>query len=173
MTTSSGRTTRILPTPTGTACFSPSPLLLPRVARRAANANALRTGDGVTGPTESAGDGGALLSLPSPPLPQLRDVNARAVGSRRCTGGEGLKTGAAGLSFVVVTVVVADARLSATGHGDGGDAMSAELSSAADAANRTWASGSWMFRGDCGVMESLRILFRAEFLTCFFFFLQQ
>ena len=125
----------------------------------------------MTGPTESAGDGGALLFLPSPPLPQLRDVNARAVGSRRCTGGEGLKTGAAGLSFVVtVVVVVADARLSAAGHGDGGDAMSAGLSSAADAASRTWASGSWTSRGDCGVMESLRILFRAEFLTCFFFF---
>jgi hypothetical protein len=95
MTTSSGLTTRILPTPTGIAdSFPPTPtlvLLLPRRAMLYARAesnvvNALpRTGDGVTGPTESAGDEGALLSLlPFPAaLPPARGVNARAVGSKR------------------------------------------------------------------------------------------
>jgi hypothetical protein len=85
-TTSSGRTTRILPTPTGTR--HPVPLL-PTCATRAED------GDGVAGPAESveesAGDAGA---------------NVRAVGSRRwCNVGEvaeGVKGGAAGLSFRAV-----------------------------------------------------------------------
>ena len=113
--TSSGRTTRILPTPTGGMCtpaLPSAPPLLPipvpaRATRAAANANALGThdGDGVAGPAEyveSAGDGGVA---------QPRGANVRAVGSRRRSGGsagedvstgagEGVNAGAAGLSFV-------------------------------------------------------------------------
>lgn len=114
--TSSGRTTRILPTPRGGMCtpaLASTPPLLPipipaRATRAAVNANALGThdGDGVAGPTEpveSAGDGGVV---------QPRGANVRAVGSKRCSGGcagenvgadagEGVKAGAAGLSFVL------------------------------------------------------------------------
>src|SRR6266702_5522233 len=99
-TTSSGRTTRILPTPTGkrTPAFTPPPLLpIPvpaaRATRAAANANARGThdGDGVAGPAESeesAGDGGGA---------QPRGANVRAVGSRRCiSGSEGEVAGGAG-----------------------------------------------------------------------------
>ena len=107
--TSSGRTTRILPTPRGGMCtpaLRSAPPLLPipvpaRAIRAAANANALGThdGDGVAGPAElveSAGDGGVV---------QPRGAKVRAVGSRRCSGGnagEGVNAGAAGLSFVLV-----------------------------------------------------------------------
>jgi hypothetical protein len=96
-TTSSGRTMRILPTPSGSG--DPSVLPLPRAARAAnANANAFRTGDGVAGPAESAGDAGAL-SFPLPTC--VAGAKARMVGSRRCVG-EGVNTGAAGLSLVLV-----------------------------------------------------------------------
>ncbi len=96
-TTSSGRTTRILPTPSGSG--DPSALPLPRAARAAnANANAFRTGDGVAGPAESAGDAGALSF---PLLTRVAGAKARTVGSRRCVG-KGVNTGAAGLSLVLV-----------------------------------------------------------------------
>lgn len=84
-----------------------------------ANANALRIGDGVAGPTESAGDGGALSFLPPPPT-MRHDTGASAkagilvpvVGSRRCARActcadeEGVNAGAAGLSPVFVFVFV-------------------------------------------------------------------
>jgi hypothetical protein len=115
-TTSSGLTTRILPTPTGVRPPAP-PLLTPipapaRATLAAANANAFGSthddGDGVAGPAESvesAGDGGVA----QPP----RGANVRAVGSsRRWSGcacaGEGVNGGAAGFSFFVLVGVGAE-----------------------------------------------------------------
>jgi len=99
-----------LPTPTGTR--PPAPPLLPTpappraAAANAANALLLISGDdGVAGPAESAGDDGGVA--------QPRGENVRAVGSsRRCSvvvGAEGVKAGAAGLSFVAKVLASAGA----------------------------------------------------------------
>lgn len=87
-TTSSGRTTRILPTPKGIRTPTPAPLPIPATPD---------AGEGVAGPTEStdsAGDGGVT---------HPRGAKVGAVGSRRrgCScGGEGVNGAAVGLSFV-------------------------------------------------------------------------
>ena len=98
-TTSSGRTTRILPTTTGTRRPTPAPLPSPA---NPATPDAGK-GEGVAGPTEStdsAGDGGVT---------HPRGAKVGAVGSRRrgCgCGGESVNGAAAGLSFVFVGRVV-------------------------------------------------------------------
>ena len=126
---------------------------LPRCAARAAiaNVNAPRIDDdGVAGPGESAGDGGAK-------------VKGRAVGSsrRRCAS-EGVNTGAAGLSLVFVLVLMnANAAVGSLGEPFRARAVRVGLGGVRGVLE--FGSGGMVSRGLLPLPRRLR---RALFITC-------